>query len=68
MPSKIAQGERTSREKSARLLRDLSETHAEEKAQADQHLTFGRYKVDLSNQRLWRGKQAIPLTGKAFTE
>ena len=66
MPGKIAQGERTSREKSARLLRDLSETHGEEKIQADQHLTFGRYKVDLSNQRLWRGKQAIPLTGKAF--
>ncbi len=29
-------------------------------------LTFDRYRMDLPNEQLWSGQQAIPLTSKAF--
>ena len=35
--------------------------------QAEQSLTFDRYRLDLSNAQLWRGKRAIPLTRQTFT-
>jgi DNA-binding winged helix-turn-helix (wHTH) protein len=63
---KIRQRGRESHEKSTRLLRDFSETHGEEKVQADQLLTFARYRLDRHNERLWRGNHIIPLTAKAF--
>src|SRR6266851_9329870 len=34
--------------------------------QADQMLSFGPYRLDLAGARLWRGKQQVRLTGKAF--
>src|SRR5713101_4060411 len=34
--------------------------------QADQMLSFGPYRLDLASARLWRGKQEVRLTGKAF--
>ena len=43
------------------------ETPVEEKMQAEQPLTFDRYRLDLSNAQLWRGKRAIPLTRQTFT-
>ncbi len=34
--------------------------------QTDQMLSFGLYRLDLTEARLWRGKQEVRLTGKAF--
>lgn len=34
--------------------------------QIDQTLSFGPYRLDLASARLWRGKQEVRLTGKAF--
>jgi class 3 adenylate cyclase len=34
--------------------------------QAEQMLSFGPYRLDLTGTRLWRGKQEVRLTGKAF--
>jgi class 3 adenylate cyclase/predicted ATPase len=34
--------------------------------QAEQMLSFGPYRLDLAGARLWRGKQEVRLTGKAF--
>jgi len=34
--------------------------------QTDQILSFGPYRLDLAGARLWRGKQEVKLTGKAF--
>ena len=34
--------------------------------QADQIFSFGLYRLDLAEARLWRGKQEVRLTGKAF--
>src|SRR5262245_59293156 len=34
--------------------------------QAEQILSFGSYRLDLAGARLWRGKQEVRLTGKAF--
>jgi DNA-binding winged helix-turn-helix (wHTH) protein len=34
--------------------------------QADQTFSFGLYRLDLAEARLWRGKQEVRLTGKAF--
>ncbi|HJY79778.1 MAG TPA: winged helix-turn-helix domain-containing protein, partial [Candidatus Binatia bacterium] len=34
--------------------------------QTDQMLSFGPYRLDLAAARLWRGKQEVRLTGKAF--
>ena len=33
---------------------------------ADQTLSFGPYRLDFTGARLWRGKQAVRLTGKAW--
>ncbi len=33
---------------------------------SDQQLTFGPYRLDLAAEQLWRGKQVVKLTGKAF--
>jgi DNA-binding winged helix-turn-helix (wHTH) protein/tetratricopeptide (TPR) repeat protein len=33
---------------------------------ADHILSFGSYRLDLAGARLWRGKHAVKLTGKAF--
>ena len=33
---------------------------------ADQQMTFDRYHLDLSNEQVWRGQQAIPLTSQSF--
>ena len=34
--------------------------------QAEQILRFGPYRLDLHNEQLWRGTQAVKLTGKAL--
>ena len=34
--------------------------------QADQILSFGAYRLDPQNARLWRGRQLMALTPKAF--
>lgn len=34
--------------------------------QTEQILSFGPYRLDLANEQLWRGKQSVKITGKAF--
>src|SRR5688572_6033653 len=34
--------------------------------QQEQSLAFDRYRMDLPNEQVWSGQQAIPLTSKAF--
>src|SRR5713101_6768781 len=48
------------------FLGDLSGIGWKRKMQADYMLSFGAYRLDLAGARLWRGKQEVRLTGKAF--
>ena len=48
------------------FLGDYSGTARGRKMPADQTLSFGPYRLDLNGARLWRGKQAVRLTGKAW--
>ncbi len=48
------------------FLWDFSGIERERKMQADQIFSFGPYRLDLAGARLWRGKQEVRLTGKAF--
>ena len=48
-------------------MRDGVETRVAAKMQVEQSLSFDRYRLDLSNAQLWRGKRVLPLTRQTFT-
>lgn len=63
--SKVTHEEKKSHEKSARLLRDFSETEGTQKLQANQHFTVESDRLQMHNERLWHRNQVISLTNKA---